>query len=170
MRFPWALAVVWLFPLAPARGLPASPAQQSIADLQTRFDRETNGAKKEKLFEKLGDAQFAETHRAAHQSDFQTVGLQMEKYRDNLRVTLEALKTQHPNAEKHPGPYRNLEIHVREGLRELEDFLIVAPPEYGPPLELVRRDVSKMEDELLHLLFPKRPGEKPRAEAPPKDP
>ena len=160
--------VVWLFPLTSARGLPGPAAEENIADLQARFDRETNSAKKEKLFVKLGDAEFAETHRAAHQNDFQRVGFQMEKYRDNLRATLEALKTQHPNAEKHPGPYRNLEMHVREGLRELEDFLIIAPMEYGPPLELVRRDVNKMEDELLHLLFPRRPGEKPPAKVPPQ--
>ena len=48
------------------------------------------------------------------------------------------------------------------------DFLIVAPPEYKPPLELVQGDINKMEDDLLHLLFPRRPGEKPPAHPPPK--
>ena len=168
MHFRWVLAFAWLLPLVAARGAQVPAAQPKIADLQARFDKETNSGQKEKLFVKLSDAQFAEAHRAAHEDDFQTVGFQMEKYRDNVRTALEALRDQHPNAEKHAGPFRNLEMHVREGLRELEDFLIVAPPEYKPPLELVQGDINKMEDDLLHLLFPRRPGEKPPAHPPPK--
>ena len=37
---------------------------ESLADLQARFDRETNGVHKAKLIEKLGDAQFEEARRA----------------------------------------------------------------------------------------------------------
>ena len=147
---------------------PGRAAENKIAELQARFDRETNSIQKEKAFEKLSSEQFAEAGRAAKQDDYQTVGLLMEKYRDNLRETLKGLKSQHPNAEKHPGGYRNLEIRVRGNLRDIDDFLLVAPPEYRPPLSLVRKDVDDVEEELLHLLFPARPGEKPIREAPPK--
>ena len=36
----------------------------SLADFQARFDRETNGVRKAKLIEKLGDAQLEEARRA----------------------------------------------------------------------------------------------------------
>lgn len=149
-------------------GISSSGAQEKLAGLQARFDHETNGKQKEKLFERVSDTQFAEAGRAAKQNDYQAVGLLMERYRDNLRETLSALKTGQPNAKKHPGGYRNLEIHVREGLRQIDEFLLVAPLEYRPPLTLVRTDVNNMEEELLRLLFPDRPGEKPMPQPPPK--
>ena len=81
------------------------------------------------------------------------------------RAALEALKKQHPDAEKHSNGYRQLEIHARKGIREVEETLVVAPTEYKPPLEIVRRDLAAMEEELIKLLFPRRPADK-KATAP----
>jgi hypothetical protein len=145
----------------------AAAASESIAELQARFDREVNSLQKAKLLQKLGDAQFAESRRAGKEGDFKSVGLLMEKYRDNAREALAAVQKDHPKAEKDSSGYRRLEIHVRHSLRELEETLLVAPPEYRPPLRLVRKDLEDFEDELLRLLFPRRPGEQPVPPAPP---
>jgi hypothetical protein len=40
------------------------------------------------------------------------------------------------------------------------------PEVYQPPMEIVRRDLAAMEDQLLLLLFPDRPANKP---LPPKE-
>jgi len=37
---------------------------------------------------------------------------------------------------------------------------VIAPDEYRPPLELVRRDLANIDDELLELLFPRHPSDK----------
>jgi hypothetical protein len=42
----------------------------------------------------------------------------------------------------------------------VDETLLVVPPEFRPPLELVRQDLSSMDDELLLMIFPRRPGEK----------
>jgi hypothetical protein len=145
-------------------------------DLQARFDRESNSVHKAKLLEKLGDAQLSTTRHASQSNDYQTMALVMEKYRDNARAAIDALKKEHPNAERHTSGYKQLQIHVHKAIRELDEMLVIAPSEYRPPLELVRSDLSSMDDELLQLLFPRRtegvkPDEKnPNSSAPNKPP
>ncbi len=135
-------------------------AEDKIAELQKRFDHETNPVHRAKLLEKLGDAQFAETRRAFKANDLVTVGIVLEKYRDDAREALEGLKKKHPDAEKQPGGYRQLEIHVRRGIREVDEILLRVPEQYQPPLQLVRGDLDRMDREMIGMLF-RHPGDQP---------
>jgi hypothetical protein len=147
----------------------ASPsAADSLAELQARFDRETNGVHKAKLMERLGEAQFEEARRAGKAGEYDSLGLMLEKYRDNVRAAVEALKKQHPDGEKQSNGYRQLEMHLRKGIRELDETILVSPEGYKPPLQIVRQDLISMDDELLKSLFPRRPLEK-REAAPPAE-
>jgi hypothetical protein len=134
-------------------------AQESLAELQAHFDRENNSIKKAKLLVKLGDAEFEESRRAGRAGDNNTVDATMEKFRDNVRAALEALKKQHPDAEKHSNGYRQMEMQVKQGIREVEDSMLVAPAPYKPPLQIVRQDLIAMDDELIQMLFPRRPAD-----------
>jgi hypothetical protein len=162
MRLLRTLAVTGLifFALSSAsRG--AAAARDKIAQLQAQFNQEPDPVQKAKLLAKLGDAQLAEAHRAGQHNDYQTVGLLMEKYRDNVREALVALEEKYSDAEKHDPGYRVLEIHVRHSLTDLDETLLLAPPPYRPPLSLVIQDLEDMHEEMLRALFPRRPGEKP---------
>ena len=136
-------------------------AADDLGMLQQRFDAERDGVRKAKMLQKLGDAQFAKEREQAKANDYVAVGLVMEKYRDNVRAAVEALKKQHPDAEKHSSGYRQLEIHVAAGIREVQDVILAMPEAYRPPMELVLNDLRATDMELLRLLFPRRPGEKP---------
>ena len=142
------------------------PATDKLADLQAEFDRESSGVRKAKLMERLGEAQFLFTREAGKSNDYTSVDVAMEKYRDNVRAAFEALKKQHPDGERHPNGYKQLEACVRKGIREVDETLVVAPPEFRPPLQLVRQDLIAFDDELLRLLFPRRPGERPLSSPP----
>jgi hypothetical protein len=146
---------------------PRAPGQ--LSELQIRFDRESNSVHKAKLLEKLGGAQFEAVRQAEKAGDNSSVGLTLEKYRDNVREALEALKKQHPNAEKQPNGYRQLEIQVRKGIREIGESLLVVPEPYKPPIEIVREDLAAMDDELLKLLFPNRPLNQKAKNPPPPE-
>lgn len=135
--------------------------QEKVTDLQARFDRDSNAVHKAKLLERLGDAQFNDARRAEKANDYTTVGLIMEKYRDNARAAADALKKEHPDGERHPGGYKQLEMHVQKGLREVGEIMLVVPMEFKPPLQIVRHDLQTIDDELLRALFPRRPGDKP---------
>jgi hypothetical protein len=138
----------------------AHAATEDVNALQARFDHETNSVHKARLLEKLGDAQLELTRRASQTNDFKTIGFVMEKYRDNARAAVDALKKDHRDAEHHTSGFKQLQIHVHKALREVDEVLVVAPDEFRPPLEIVRRDLAAIDDELLDLLFPRHPTEK----------
>ncbi len=135
-------------------------------DLQARFDHEPNSVHKAKLFERLGNEQLADTRRTSQAGDYAKVGQVMEKYRDNARAALDALKKQHPNAEHQLNGYKQMQIQIRRALRDLKEILLLAPAEIKPPLILVQDDLAKMDDELLRMLFPPRPVKNPPAGPP----
>jgi hypothetical protein len=139
----------------------AAQITDDLTQLQQHFDRETDGVRKAKLMRKLGDAQFAAERDAAKKEDYVAVGLAMEKYRDNVRAALDALKKTHPDAEKHSGGYRELEMHTGRGLREIRDVILTMPEQYRPPMQIVERELVDLDNAMLRLLFPRRPGEQP---------
>jgi hypothetical protein len=154
----WSQRALFLVILAVLLWLTSTPGFAD--DTQARFDHEPNSVHKARLFEKIGDEQLSSTRRASQSGDFATVGQIMEKYRDNARAALDALKKEHPNAERQLNGYKQLQMHIRKALRDLKEILLLAPAEYKPPLQLVDRDLVAMDDELLRMLFPPRPGAK----------
>jgi len=136
-------------------------AADKLSDLQARFDSEMNGVHKARMLQKLGDAEFEEAIRAEKSGDYTTVGLLMEKYRDNVRAASQVLEKENPDAERHPNGYKQLEMHVQKGLRQVDEILLIAPAEYKPPLQLVRTDLLTIDDELLRYLFPRKHENKP---------
>jgi hypothetical protein len=131
-------------------------AADKLSDLQAKFDRENKGVSKAKLLEKLGDEQILAARAAGHQGDYSTAGLILEKYRDNGRAAVEALTRQQADAERHPNGFRQAEMALRRGIREVDEMLLVAPDVYRPPLQIVRRDLIDLNDQLLRALFPRR--------------
>jgi hypothetical protein len=149
----------------------ALAATDKLKELQSHFDRENHSGAKIKDLQKLGAAEFDLATQASKAGDFVAVGLTFEKYRDNVRQAYELLRKQEPDADRHPGGYRQLELQVRQGIREVEDTLLVAPEDLRPPLEIVRKDLIETDDALIRLLFPRRTKDpvkvSPAAEAKP---
>lgn len=138
-------------------------ASETLSELQARFDGEINAVHKAKLMQKLGDAEFEEAGRAEKAGDYSKMGLLLEKYRDNVRAASDALLKANPDGEHHPNGYKQLEMHLQKGLRQMDQFLLEAPDPYKPPLQLVRQDLVTMDDRLLRSLFPEHPTIKPPA-------
>ena len=139
----------------------ATAISDTLEELQRRFDNETDGVNKAKMLRRLGDAQFDREREAVKAGDYETAGFVMEKYRDNVRAAIDAVRKAHPDAEKHPAGYKQLEMHIEYGIREVGDLISIVPETYRPPLQIVKSDLLEMDNELLRALFPRRPGEKP---------
>jgi hypothetical protein len=155
-----------LLAMAVFLGTAAADAEDKLSDLQARFDSEPNGVRKAKLIQKLGDAEFDEAVAAEKAGNFNAVGLLMEKYRDNVQAASDALEKDNPDGERHPNGYKQLEMHLQKGLRELDEFLLEAPDALKPPLQLVRKDLVSLDDKLLRSLFPKHHAPKPPGATP----
>jgi hypothetical protein len=136
-------------------------AFDKLGDLQEHFDKDTHAASKVKDLDRLTDAQFEVARKASSDGNFVAAGLVFEKYRDNVRACFDLLRKQEPDADKHSGSYRHLELQVRRGIREVEDTLLTAPLAMRPPLELVHKDLLDVDDQLIRLLFPRQTAASP---------
>ena len=145
------LAFAWLI-LACA----LAEGADKLKELQDHFDKESHATSKIKALDKLAEAQFEAASKAGQSGNYVAVGLTFEKYRDNVHSAFELLKKQEPDADRHSGGYRQLELQVRRGIREVEDTLMVAPEEMKPPLGIVRQNLLDIDDQLIRLLFPRR--------------
>jgi hypothetical protein len=137
-------------------GIAGPLATDKLKELQEHFDHNNHAGSKVKDLQKLAAAQFEAATNAGNAGDYVAVGLIFEKYRDNVRATFELLKKQEPDADRHPAGFRQLELGVRQGIREVEDTLLVSPEAMRPPLEIVRKDLIDVDDALINLLFPRR--------------
>lgn len=131
-------------------------ATDKLKELQDHFDHDPHASGKVKSLNKLADAQFEAATKAGTDGDYVSVGLIFEKYRDNVRAAFDLLKRQEPDADRHPNNYRQLELEVRKGIREVEETIVVVPQEVRPPLQIVRQDLISADDALIALLFPRR--------------
>src|SRR5260370_38261657 len=74
-----------------------SGVTESVAELQARFDRESNAVRKAKLLEKLGDAQFEVARTAGKAGDKKNVGATLGKYRGKAPPAFDACRKKNPN-------------------------------------------------------------------------
>jgi len=73
------------------------------------------------------------------------VGLIFEKVPRQRTAGFELLKKQQPDADRHPGGYRQLELEVRHGIREVEDTLFACRKRCALP-GILRKDLIDMDD------------------------
>ena len=135
---------------------PSLLAADKLKELQDHFDHDPHAATKIKTLDKLELAEFESATKAGQAGDYSSVGFIFEKYRDNVRAAFELLRKEEPDVDRHGGDYRQLELEVRRGVREVEETLLAAPDPIRPPLQIVREDLLFTDDELIHLLFPRR--------------
>jgi len=136
----------------------ASQAQDSLAELREQFERETDPVRKAKAMTKLGDAQWQAARQASAAEDFEAARKLVRQYLDDTEVAAKALETSGINAEKKPRGFKDLQIHVRKSLRELEQMILTTPAELRGSLEVYRRDLLAIEKQLINELFPRQPG------------
>ena len=143
-------------------------AADRLKDLQDHFDHDLHAAAKIKTLDKLELAEFESATKAGQAGDYSTVGFTFEKYRDNVRAAFELLRKEEPDVDRHGGSYRELELDVRRGIREVEETLLAVPDPMRPPLEIVRGDLLSLDDQLIHLLFPRRTKDPQKVPSPPE--
>jgi len=130
-----------------------------------RFDRETSGFKKAKLLGKLGDAQFEEARRAGKaRREYDALGPYAREIPDNDSSSCGSLEEATPQRGKAIQWVPATGDARAKGIREVDEtILVILPKATQPPLQLVRQDLMGMDDELLKMLFPRRPVEKHEA-------
>ena len=137
--------------------LPAARGQENIAQLEAQFNRENDAARKVKILRKLGDAQLDQMRKDTDDGNYDQALRTLEGYRDEVRGAEAALKATGVDAERKPGGFKQLQIHLRKSLREVDQTILALPDSQRPPFEAVRRDLLRADKELIDLLFPRQP-------------
>jgi hypothetical protein len=140
-----------------------APAQERLAELQAQFDHEGDPIRKAKSLAHLGNAQFEVARQQTAAGDFAGALGTFQGYRDDAKSASAALKGTGADAERKPGGYKQLQIHVRKGIREVEQTMVAAPAEEREGFESIRRDLVNVERELIDLLFPRQPAKNAKA-------
>ena len=139
--------------LAPVALLAQAPASA----LQAQFNQERDAVRKARLLPKLGDEQFRVLTAQAQAGGYAEALETLKSYRDNVAAAHAALKSSGVNAEKKPNGFKQLQMHVRKSLRVLEHITMTLPVDQREPFVAIRDELSKINDELIELLFPRRP-------------
>ncbi|HEX2711050.1 MAG TPA: hypothetical protein VHM88_02345 [Candidatus Acidoferrales bacterium] len=136
----------------------AAPVQNRIAELQSQFKRESDPVRKAKTLTKLGDAQLELARRETDAGHADRALQLIEEYRDEAKIAEAALKASGLDAERQPAGFKQLQIHVRKSVREIEQTIQALPDEERPPFEVIRQELMHIDKELVDLLFPRQPG------------
>jgi len=160
--FPLALRLALILAAAWA---PLSVATQSLEELRARFQRETDPVGRARAFPKMGDAMLSEVRQLAAKEKFEEALVMLTSYRDDAQMTYDALKASRINAERKSGGFKQFQIHLRRGARAIEDTIASMPFDQRAPFSRIQKDIARLDQQLIDMLFPRQPGHKEEPKA-----
>ncbi|HEV8384347.1 MAG TPA: hypothetical protein VGQ11_05700 [Candidatus Acidoferrales bacterium] len=109
---------------------------------------------------KQGEEQLAQVRQQVRQENYSEAVRVLTQYRDAIKSAHAALKATGRNAEKKPGGFKNLQIHLRHSIRQLDQLILSLPPDERAPFDQVRKELDSVDKELIDALFPRQPSKK----------
>jgi hypothetical protein len=146
--------------------LAAPLPQNRLADLRSQYHHETDPIRRAKIVRKLGTAEFEELRHHAEAGNFSEALRLLGDYRDEVLATHKMLDSTGVDAEQHPAGFKELQISVRESLRQLNEVLLTIPPEWKMGFEDIRKELDAANKRLILELFPRQPGHSSKKEVP----
>lgn len=140
----------------------AQTQQERIGAWLGEFKKEGDPVRRAKLFPHLGELQIDQIQRYADAGDYVQSGSMLEAYRDEVKITFDGLKNTGVNAERKPNGFKELQIHLRKALKQIDDVLRQVPEGPRVPFQLARDSVAQANRELIEMLFPPQPGKHPK--------
>jgi len=160
----WGFILAAVLVCSPAFVRIAKAAPNEIAAYHARFEREKDPVHKAKLMQELGAEEFQEIDAEVNHGNIAEAVRILEEYRDEARSCVEGLDAKKINAAKHSSGFKQVHISLQEALRRLGQILPGLTGDDQPPFLAVRDDLLKMNDHLVHELFPDTPAGNPPAE------
>lgn len=136
----------------------AATQQDHVAEYKDKYDHENDPVRKAKALATLGDAQVLEFVHQAAANNFDAAFATLTEYRNEVRATFDSLKATGNDAEKKPDGYKQLQIHLRKSLWEMERMMPHISADRHESYEDIRNELGRIQTELIHMLFPREPG------------
>jgi hypothetical protein len=151
-------------PVALTLGLVAPLVQNHAPKRLASLERERDPVRRAKLLAKLGEGEFSDFRRQADAGNYAEALRILEGYRDAVLSAQKALAASGINAERRPAGFKQLQISLREGLRQLGETLLTLAPEEREPFDAAHKQLERVNKELIHELFPRQPEAAPDKE------
>ncbi len=116
------------------------------------------------MMPRLGMDEFEEIRTDVNEGNLSEAVRVLDRYRDQARSCVDGLDAKHINPAKHSSGFKQLQISLQEALRRLDEMIAGLTSDEQPPFLAARGDLSKMNDDLVHELFPDTPAGNPPAE------
>jgi len=136
-------------------------AQDTRAKEEAQYQSEPDPIQRAKLLGKLGHLEVSEARANLKAGDDEKSLGVLEHYRDEVRKTVDALSATEINAERHPAGFKELQISLRQTVRQVDDLIVMVPYDKRPWFQAVRADLLASQNSLISALFPSA-GEKGR--------
>ncbi len=107
-----------------------------------------------------GQVQLEQMRREVKKENYGEALRVLGEYRDAVKSAHRGLKASGRDAEKKPGGFKNLQIHIRQSLQRLDHTILSIPVEQRGPFAAARRELDTMDHELIDALFPRQPAKK----------
>ena len=133
-------------------------AQDRLAQAMERYERETDPVKRARALVKVGEAQIELASKQARTGEFVASLDTLTRYRDQVRQTFDALKATGIDAERKPRGFKELQISLRRGIREIDHLILSLPTDRRPFFREIRGDLSDVQNALIDALFPRQFG------------
>ncbi|MGO9642694.1 MAG: hypothetical protein ACLP1Y_15475 [Candidatus Acidiferrales bacterium] len=144
--------------LAGLCSIPGAAGPDRLAQLQSTYDHESAPVHKAKDLAKLEPDQFASVRQQLSDgNEVEALG-ELEHFRDEVGATLAALHPLAAKAEGHPDGFKELQIALREALRQMDAIIVDLPTDKRPWFRAVRSDLQDDLNGLIDILFPRHPG------------
>lgn len=138
--------------------LPA-PQGDSAAQYRMRFDKESDPVRKAKILVKLSDSQFQVIRSEADSGNTEEGLKDLETLRDECISTHDSLIAKRVDPENKSAGFKELQISVRETLHRLREIIAGLSGEDEKRYAQVRTQFEDLDNQLVHELFPRQPGQ-----------
>ena len=125
-----------------------------------RFDRElaqlqrtNNPVGRTKIHIRISELRISFVGDAVSMGDFEMMEEQLEGYRTTIKAARDTMVNSGRDASRRSGGFRELEIALRQQVRQLDDIGGRLTFQYREPVEEAITEVSEIRDELLRALF-----------------
>lgn len=152
------IALAWVALSVGAGFQPTVPAEK-LEKLKEKLAQQRDPADRAKTTVKIGEIMLEQAATAYKESRYPAGAATLEEYLNVIRHAYAGLEASGRNARKKPKGFKQLEIHLRRALIQMEDLARAIPYDERAPVEAARQEIEGIWQKLVRALF----GLPPRA-------
>lgn len=142
------------------------PAADTLEKLKAKLEREKNPADRAKITVKIGNLLYTQFAQAYAEQRYEAGSTLLDDYLNHVRRAHRDLMHSGRKASRKTKGFKELEIHLRRMMLQVNDLAQAVPYDERAPLEAALREMQDLQESLMRALFdlPRRQAADPPAQ------